>query len=267
MIYGGANTLREAGSSVTRITRFLENVGLLNKGSAGSTAPTASDSSTVQPVTSNSLNVTRVGGVATLIGAAGGAALLIFNVNKAKDAPSIVVAAYLSTGIIVAAALLTVAIIITADIRARAAIATATTPAPAPKAEGKAPAPAAPAPEDEVKALAPAAPAPKPAVKYVAAQVAPAQPGKLPHPFTAALDQAFDYVIINASEAGVLLMLPSAKSVPWQQMTIRREDDTPQRVVITPQGRETVGGDDELDLPAAGSVQIYSNGENWRKAG
>jgi hypothetical protein len=94
---------------------IAEVFGLLNKGSAkAQAAPTASDSADVQPISSNTLNVTRVGGVAALISAAG-AALLLFNVNKTKDHASIVVAAYASVGVIVAAALLTVAIIISAD--------------------------------------------------------------------------------------------------------------------------------------------------------
>jgi hypothetical protein len=133
MVFGGNDTVRELSSLAGRVAKLFETLGLLNKGSAAaSAAPGPGESDTVQPVTSNSLNVTRVGGVTTLIAGAGGAALLLFNVDKAKDAHAIVVAAYASVGVIVAAALLTVAIIIAADIRARAAIAVATPPASPP---------------------------------------------------------------------------------------------------------------------------------------
>lgn len=235
MIYGGSITQRGIGI-VNGITKLAETLGLLNKGSAEAAAPTASDTATVQPVTSNSLNVTRVGGVSTLIGAAGGAALLIYNVNKTKDRASIVVAAYVGIGVIVAAALLTVAIIIAADIRARASIAAAVSPVP---------------------------PA-KPQVKHLVAEAAqaPAQ-GNSPG-FTASLDQVYNYVIINAAAADVILTLPDAKSSSWQQMTIKREDNNGARTVaIHPQGQQTVIGEQVYDLPAANPIQIYSNGENW----
>ena len=182
MTYGGINTKRADNSIVTLVTSAAESFGILNKGSAKTAAPTASESANVQPVSSNSLNVTRVGGIATLIGAAGGAALLIFNVNKTKDRASIVVAAYVSIGVIVAAALLTVAIIIASDIRARASIAAAVSPVPPAKAE----------------------------VKYIAAEAAQAPAGGNPPDFTASLDQAHNYVIINANDANVILTLPRA---------------------------------------------------------
>lgn len=104
-------------------TRAFESVGLLNKGSADSAAtPKVSDAAQTAGVSSNALNVTRVGGLATLIVGAGAAAIAIFNVNKATDKASIVVAAYVSVGAIVAAALLTAAVIISSDIRARVAV-------------------------------------------------------------------------------------------------------------------------------------------------
>lgn len=235
MIYGGSITQRGIGI-VNGITKLAESLGLLNKGSAKAAAPTASDTATVQPVTSNSLNVTRVGGVSTLIGAAGGAALLIYNVNKTKDRASIVVAAYAGIGVIVAAALLTVAIIIAADIRARASIAAAVSPVPPAKAQ----------------------------VKRLVAEAAQAPAHGNPPGFTASLDQAYNYVIINAAEADMLLTLPDAKSSSWQQMTIKREDNNGGRTVaIHPQGQQTVIGQQVYDLPAANPIQIYSNGENW----
>jgi hypothetical protein len=104
-------------------TRLLETVGLLNKGSAGSAAtPMVNDAAQTVGVSNNALNVTRVGGLAALISGAGAAAVAIFNVNKVTDKASIVVAAYISVGVIVASALLTAAIIISSDIRARVAL-------------------------------------------------------------------------------------------------------------------------------------------------
>ena len=179
MSYGGSSTTRKSVSIVRWIATAAESVGLLNKGSAKApAAPTASDVADVQPVSSNTLNVTRVGGIATLIAAAGGAALLIFNVDKVKDRASVVVAAYVSVGVIVAAALFTVAIIIAADIRARSAIATAVSPKAA---------------SERID------------VKYIAAVAAAAAAGGTPPDFTASLDQAYDYVLINANSANVIL--------------------------------------------------------------
>jgi hypothetical protein len=134
------------------------------------------------------------------------------------------------------AALLTVAIIIAADIKARASIAAAVSPVP---------------------------PA-KPQVKRLVAIAAHAPAHGNPPDFTASLDQAYSYVIINADEAGMILTLPDAKSSSWQQMTIKREDNNGDRTVtIHPQGQQTVLGDHAYDLPAANPIQIYSNGENW----
>jgi hypothetical protein len=104
-------------------TKLFEAVGVLNKGSAGSAAtPKVEDAAQTAGVSSNTLNVTRVGGLTAVIAGAGAAAIAIFNVNKATDRASIVVAAYVSVGVIVASALLTAAIIISADIRARVAV-------------------------------------------------------------------------------------------------------------------------------------------------
>lgn len=107
------------------ITRLFEAIGVLNKGSAESAAtPKADDAAQTAGVSSNALNVTRVGGLTAFIAAAGAAALAIFNVNKATDKASIVVAAYISVGVIITAALLTAAIIISSDIRGRTAAST-----------------------------------------------------------------------------------------------------------------------------------------------
>jgi len=101
------------------VTKALEAIGLLNKGSAAIAAGNAKDEASELPVSSNSLNVTRVGGTGAVIAAAGAAAITLFNVKKGTDPDSIIVAAYASTGLIIAAALVTTAIIISADIKTR----------------------------------------------------------------------------------------------------------------------------------------------------
>lgn len=135
MVYNSQNTARTPGLAHA-ITTFFESVGLLNKGSADANAvPTSAEAAQIQPVVSNSLNVTRVGGLAALVTSVGAAALAIFNVNKKTDPAMVVMAAYLGAGAIVVAALLAAAIIIAADVRARTAVAvahSADTPAPAP---------------------------------------------------------------------------------------------------------------------------------------
>ena len=236
MAYGGSSTTRGNGL-VQLVARVAESIGLLNKGSASApAAPEASDVANVTPVSSNTLNVTRVGGIATLIGAAGSAALLIFNVDKVKDRASIVVAAYLSIGAIIAAALLTVAIIINSDIRARAAIAAAVSPVPSDRND----------------------------VKHVAAVAAAPAAGGAPSDFTVSLDQTYNYVLIDATAANVILTLPSASSSSWQQMTIKREDNiAANTVTIRPQGQETVLGQHTYPLAVANPIQIYSNGVEW----
>ena len=137
MVYNSQNTARTPGLAHA-ITTFFESVGLLNKGSADANAvPTSAEAAQIQPVVSNSLNVTRVGGLAALVTSVGAAALAIFNVNKKTDPATVVMAAYLGAGAIVVAALLAAAIIIAADVRARTAVAvahSADTPAPAPAA-------------------------------------------------------------------------------------------------------------------------------------
>ncbi len=123
---------RDAGL-VKAVTTLLESIGVLNKGSADSAAtPTVGDAAQTAGVSSNTLNVTRVGGLAAFIASAGAAAIAIFNVNKATDKASIVVAAYISVGAIVAAGLFTAAIIISSDIRARSAVNPIPSPSPSP---------------------------------------------------------------------------------------------------------------------------------------
>jgi len=207
-----------------------EIIGILNKNSAK--APAApGDVADVQPISSNTLNVTRVGGVTTLISAAGGAALVLFNVNKTKDRAPIVVAAYLSVGLIVAAALLTVAIIIAADVRARTAVATAVSPTVQPRREN---------------------------VRQVKAEVAAGAPG-----YIVALERAYDYVLVDAAAASTVLMLPSAASARWQQMTIMRQDRADTTVTIRPQDRETIEDQHERYVDGEQSAPIYSDGTNW----
>lgn len=230
MVYGGsASKRRTSPGGVPRSLAgwagiFFEILGLLNKGSAKApAAPDAGQAAQVQPISSNTLNVTRVGGIGTLISAAGGAALLIFNVNKTTDRAPVVVAAYLSIGAIVTGALLTVAIIIAADVRARAAVATAAAPQP-----------------------------PRAGMKLVTAQG------------MTSLAQVYDLVLVSAANGNVELALPSAGSVSWQQMTIKRGDaDAGRTVTLRPQAQQTIAGQAQRRLDPAGSVQVYSDGRNW----
>jgi hypothetical protein len=128
MAYGSQDTARAPGGLAHAVTTFFESIGLLNKGSADAKAvPDASEAAKIQPIVSNSLNVTRVGGLAALVTSVGAAALAIFNVKK-TDPAMVVMAAYLGAGAIVVAALLAAAIIISADVRARTAVAVAHSP-------------------------------------------------------------------------------------------------------------------------------------------
>jgi hypothetical protein len=125
--------LRKAGFA-RGLTRVLESVGLLNKGSSKAPAtPSARDAAATAGVSTNALNVTRVAGLATTVTVVGAAALALFHVTKTTD-PIVVVAAYWSVGIIIAAALLTAAIIISADIKSRVAVSTAPAPPAQPAA-------------------------------------------------------------------------------------------------------------------------------------
>jgi hypothetical protein len=231
MAYGGSGTKRPTSqgglvpqSLAGLIGSIFEVLGILNKGSAkAQAAPDSSDVAKLQPISSNTLNVTRVGGITTLISAAGGAALLVFKVNKKTDPAPVVVAAYISVGVIVAAALITVALIIAADVRARTAVATAVAP-----------------------------PAKPTGVKHIAAAG------------TTSLDQAYDYVLVDAGTASVDLALPSATSVSWQRMTIKREDaNATHNVIIRPQGQQTIAGQAERQLGPGNFIQIYSDGKAW----
>jgi hypothetical protein len=188
MAFGGVETQRESGFAKVVATIF-ESLGVLNKGSAqAAAAPSASETSVVQPISSNALNVTRVGGVGALIAAAGVAALAIFNVKKDEDPHSIVVAAYASVGLIVASALIAVAVILAADIRARASIATATAP---PTAQTPA----------EIKSVR----------------------GSGETKLT--LDRAYSYVLVDAGSGPVSLELPDPASCAWQCIRVQRTDD------------------------------------------
>lgn len=185
-MFGGESSKRKTLDLAKIAAIIFEAVGLLNKGSADApAAPGPGESNDVQPVSSNALNVTRVGGVATLIGGAGAAALTIFGVDKKTDPHSIVVVAYASVGVIVTGALLAVAIIIAADIRARATIATATS---------------ADASQARID------------VKSVQG------------PTKTSLDRAYEYVLLDAGEGDIGLTLPSAGSCAWQQLTLKRTD-------------------------------------------
>lgn len=126
MSYGGISTKRIGGLAQV-VTKAFESLGVLNKGSAAAAAaPDAAATTTaVTPVSSNALNVTRVGGLAALVSSVGAAAIALFGV-KTTDKPAIVAAAYASVGAIVAAALIAAAVIVAADIRTRGTIAVST---------------------------------------------------------------------------------------------------------------------------------------------
>ena len=234
MAFGGPNTIREVKTWANRVASVAEKLGLLNKGSAGRPAA-PSDVSDVQPISSNSLNVTRVGGLSSLIAAAGGAALLLFNVNKTKDPAPVVVAAYVSTGAIVAAALITAALIIMADIRARAAIAVTPSPRIGPRQSD---------------------------INHVAAVPTQAANGAQLD-YIAPLERAYEYVLIDAHAANVVLTLPSTSAYPWQRMVLVREDTSGNRVTIRPQGTQQLLGEAEQLLAPHNSIRIYSDGKAW----
>jgi hypothetical protein len=100
------------------VTRLFEAVGVLNKGSAASAATPPTDvAAQTTGVSNNALNVTRVGGLASLVTVVGSAAFAIFKVSNQPVA--VKVAGYASVGVIIAAALITAAIITSADIRSR----------------------------------------------------------------------------------------------------------------------------------------------------
>ncbi len=226
-----ASITRNAFSPAKILGYIGEAIGLLNKGSVKASGAAGGNASG-KSISANSLNVTRVGGVGAVISGAGGAALLLFKVNKSTDPPSIVVAAYLSVGVIVAAALVTVAMIIVADVRTRGSVAAS---------------------------AAVATPEPAEQVKYIRA-IAAANSEDM----DASLDRAYEYVIVNAAAAGVKLLLPSAAASPWQPMRIMRDDDAEARnVALLAQNTDQVLGERRHDLPAGNSLLLYSNGQSW----
>jgi hypothetical protein len=245
MPFGGLGTIRgSTGFSFVRlVTQAAESVGLLNKGSAAAPAAPAPGSGSSPAISANTLNVTRVTGLGTLIAGAGGAALLLFHVKPTTPA-SEVVAAYIATGAIVAAALLTVAMIICADIRART-VTTAAAAAPPAAAQHAVPAAA----RGNVKSI-----------QAVAASARGTAPG--PN-YVATLDQAYDYVLVNAKAADVTVILPGAEAASWQQMTLTRNDNSTHTVTLQPQDAETIDGEHNLPLTTTSAVQVYSNGTVW----
>ena len=227
MTFGGSATTRDRGLAKF-VAIIFERLGLLNKGSASaSAAPEPGKTGEVEPISSNTLNVTRVGGLTTLIGGAGAAALAIFNINKATDRSPIVVAAYASVGVIVAATVLTVAIIIAADIRARGAIAVATTPASAQQ--------------------------PTPTVKAVSSSF----------DTKVTLDRVYEYVLVDAEQGDVALTLPGAASGEWRSLTVKRTDAARAHTVTV----QPVAGfyEDRLDLTLPRpTFSLYSTGKEWK---
>jgi hypothetical protein len=139
----GVALKRQSNSLAVLVTKALESVGVLNKGSAEVASGNVSSDEAVKalPVVPPALNVTRVSGVAALIASAGAAALAIFNVDKSKDSTGVVAAAYGSSGLIVAASLIAVAVILYADIGARLRSSSSGSAAAVPSPQGDAAAP------------------------------------------------------------------------------------------------------------------------------
>lgn len=192
MTFGGSATSRR--TDLAKLFGVVaEAVGLLNKGSTKSpAAPAPGQTGEVEPISSNSLNVTRVGGIAGLITAAGAAAIGIFAV-KATDPAAVRAAAYGAVGLIVAAALITAAIIIAADIRARASIAVATSATPR-----------------------------APSVKAISGSGAT----------DVTLDSPYAHVLVDADEGDVVVTLPDAARNEWQSLAVDRTDLAAGRTVI-----------------------------------
>jgi hypothetical protein len=230
--YGGSDTERDTGFAKI-VTIVFESLGVLNKGSAETAAaPDPDEPVATQAISSNSLNVTRVGGLAALITAVGAAALAVFNVDKTADEAPVVVAAYASVGVIVAAALLTAGIIVGADIRARKEIAAVTPPAGTDKTSTVSASDEA----AEVKVL-------KGSAK-----------GEM------VLEKRFDLVLVNAAEGNVLLTLPSPAASPSQKMTLKRIDDNDNHSVTV---GNVAGGPPRALTRNRRVIEIYSDGTSW----
>jgi hypothetical protein len=230
MSYGGPDTKRLLSvggvpkSFAGWVGLVFESLGVLNKGSVkAQAAPDTSDIANLQPISSNALNVTRVGGIGTLISAAGGAALILFNVNKKTDRAPIVVAAYVSVGVIVAAALVTVAVIIAADIRARTAIATATAPQATPAG-----------------------------VK----RVTDGGTTSLEQVYNIVLVDA-------STASVELALPSAESFSWQQMTIKREDDDGNRSVTLRPQGQQTIAGEDHQELGPRNSLHIYSDGQAW----
>jgi hypothetical protein len=113
---------KRATGVVQWVTKALESVGLLNKGSSTTSAtPKPDENASTVGVSTNSLNVTRVGGMSSLTIAVGTAALTLFQLNN-KTSSEARAAAYLAVGIMVAAALVATAVILQSDVRSRTKI-------------------------------------------------------------------------------------------------------------------------------------------------
>lgn len=230
MGYGGPDTKRLLSlggipkSFAGWVGLIFESLGVLNKGSMkAQAAPDAGDVANLQPISSNTLNVTRVGGIGALISAAGGAALVLFNVNKKTDRASIVVAAYVSVGLIVAAALVTVAVIIAADIRARTAIATATAP---------------------------------PARPVGVKRVSDGGTTALDQVYEVVLVDA-------STASVELALPSAESFSWQQMTIKREDSDGNRSVTLRPQGQQTIAGEDHQDLGPRDSLHIYSDGRAW----
>lgn len=231
MAFGGDNTKRQGMGDwlVVAVTYIGEFFGLLNKGSAKQPAGAdAEDAKTVTNISSNSLNVTRVGLVG-LIAGAGAAAVAIFNVDKGTDRAPVVVAAFASIGVIVAAALIAAAVIIASDIRARKDVAVAS-------------------PSGSASAAASVTRLAVPADGHVK------------------LDRIYDLVVIDASAESGDVTMPDATASPWRHVTLVRDDGRPDHNLVV-QPVTNGGGQNVAKLAANDRLDLYSdNGGHWHRA-
>jgi hypothetical protein len=225
--FGGSSTSRADAHDVGYyVTLVLERLGILNKGSAAApAAPDPDEAGQATSISTNTLNVTRVGGSAALIASAGAAAIALFGVDKSKDPRVVVAAAYASVGIIVAAALITAGIIIAADIRSRTNV--ATSPSTGDPAAAKANvAVVRGAPSTQVTA-----------------------------------DCSYDEVLLDAVGGDVNITMPAANGCSGRMLTLSRIDRHSDHDVIV----HGVSGHDGLALTAQRrSVRVYSTGSEWR---
>ena len=231
---------RSPGSFTKALVSAAESVGILNKGSSSPDDPTSTSA-----ISDNSLNVTRVGGLAALVASLGAAAAALFGVDKAHDAHSVVVSAYLATGAIAVAGLIAAAWIITGDARARAMA--------APQAQPGA-GQVAPAKAEEASAISPSP-------EILLLQPTDAQPQMR-------LDAPVEIVLIDAQTTGATastIFLPSASTAKLRTVSLARIDRgaaAATNIDIIP---STERGNVPASMAAGPMITLYSDGQQWNQ--